>query len=133
MKAIPITKGQKYTVYTYSNAATHSRTEVIIQSTLDSPELHLCPLGTNTGKHRIGTYTLTDDDQFHGHLDLDLNSTIILPGWDTPALPATTEFPATPEAIHEVLIRNINSHFERFELLATCPESPDTTTPNNPE
>ena len=128
MKSIPLISGQKYTVYTYTAARTNSRKEVVIQSTLESPEHHPCPFGTNNGTHRIGTYTMEDDDQPHCHLEIDLASTIILPGWDAPTLPATTEVPATPETIHKVLTNNINPHFERFELLATCPELPVTST-----
>ena len=97
------------------------RTEIIILSVLESPELHPCHNGAKCVKHRIGTYT-ADHSHSPAHLDIDLHGTLIIPGWDTPAIVGMMDSPLSPEELHEMLAANVNPHFERYELLAPCPK-----------
>ena len=127
MRTIPIISGGRYTLYSVSTATTAVRTEIVILSVLDSPELHPCHNGTKTGRHRIGTYT-SDHSQSQAHLDIDLHGTLIIPGWDTPASVGVMDSPPSPEELHEILAANVNPHFERYELLAPCPDTLDSST-----
>jgi len=127
MRTIPIISGGKYTLYAAATATMPVRTEIIILSVLESPEFHPCHNGTKCVKHRIGTYT-ADHSQSQAHLDIDLHGTLIIPGWDTPAIVGLMDSPPSPEKLHEILAANVNPHFERYELWVPCPDTLDSST-----
>jgi hypothetical protein len=127
MRTIPIISGEKYTLYAVSTATTAVRTEITILVVLDTPEFHSCHNGAKCVKHRIGTYT-ADHSHSPAHLDIDLHGTLIIPGWDTPAIVGMMDSPPSPEELHEILAVNVNPHFERYELLAPCPDTLDSLT-----
>jgi hypothetical protein len=137
MKSIPITAGSKYTLFTVSSSAMTERKEVIVISVSDTPEFRPRYNGSQSGKYRIGTYkTGRKHEQFH--LDIDLNGTLVIPGWERVilcdhekhgsfAMSATLNLAATPEAIRDMLTKNINPHFERYELIVAYPVPLDSS------
>lgn len=111
------------------------RKEVIVISVSDNPEFRPRYNGSQSNKYRIGTYK-TGRKHKQSHLDIDLNGTLVIPGWERGilcdhekhgafAISATMNLAATPEAIRDMLTKNINPHFERYELIVAYPEPLD--------
>ena len=137
MKSIPIIAGQKYTLYSVSSSAMADRKEVIIMSLIETPEFRPGQSGSRCGRYRIGTYRKARQREIY-HLDIDMLGTLVIPGWEREvlcdhekhgsfAISATMNLAASPEAIREMLARNVNPHFERYELIVACPEPLDST------
>ena len=136
MKSIPIISGSKYTLITVSSSATTERKEVIVESVSDNPEFLPRYNGAHCGNHRIGTYK-TDGEHEQYHLDIDILGTLVVPGWDSEvmcnrgkhgsgATSASMNNFATPDAISDILRRNLNPHFARYEFIVTNPKPLDT-------
>ena len=136
MKSIPIISGTKYTLITVSSVAKTERKEVIIESVSDNPEFRPLHNGAQCGKYRIGTYK-TDDEHEQNHLDIDLLGTLVIPGWEravtcnrkkhgSGTASDSMNYFAAPEAISDMLRRNVNPHFERYEFIVANPEPLDT-------
>jgi len=112
------------------------RKEVIITSVSDNPEFRPRYNGGQCGKYRIGTYK-TEGEREQYHLEIDLFGTLVIPvserevicdreNHGSVASSGTTNLFATPEAISDMLRRNVNPHFERYEFIVANPEPPDT-------
>ena len=108
------------------------RKEVLIESVSDNPEFRPRYNGSQCGKYRIGTYK-TEADLGEHALDIDLHGTLVIPGWKrevmcdrdkhgSGATSANMNHFTTPEAISDMLRRNVNPHFERYEHIVANPD-----------
>jgi len=131
MKRIPLIPDHKYTMFSFDAPALTSRKEILLESVRDKPEFRRSHTGA-VAIYRLGTYWFSRV-RTPFQLDVDLHRTLILPGWDhgIPCIPglrrafavsATVNFVPSPEAIHNIISKNLNPHFQRYDLIARCPE-----------
>jgi len=125
MKAIPAIPGNKYTILTLSPKATLRRKEVVIVSTLKVPELRPSPNESKAVRYCIGTHTLAHDGECRD-LDIDILGALVIPGWNQFTNPSAVHHALSLEAIRKILDANLNPHCERYELLASRHDLPDS-------
>jgi hypothetical protein len=134
IKSIPIKEGEKYTVYSLSGMATTSRREIIVTSTLETPEFRKSYTSEQPsvyGNWRLGAYREQRKRKQY-HLDIKADRDLILNGWnhlltDAEAYNcycgnACLNLAGTVEDVKGVIYRNINNNFSNHDILLAYPE-----------
>jgi hypothetical protein len=135
MQPIPIVLGHRYTIYTVATSALTTRTEIAVMSLIENKEFKADSPGSMRGRHRIGTYKQSGKRKSY-YLDLHLTGTLVIPGWNLGILcdhekyhsfvmSATMNLAGTPEAIREMVDRNINPNFSEHDRIVAYPEPLD--------
>lgn len=135
MQPIPIVLGHRYTIYTVASSALTTRTEIAVMSLIETHEFKADFPGCMRGRHRIGTYKQAHKRKSF-YLDINVTGTLVIPGWNIGILcdhekhhsfvmSATMNLAATPEAIREMVDRNINPNFSEHDRIVAYPESLD--------
>jgi hypothetical protein len=132
MQPIPIVPGHRYTIYTVASSALTTRTEITVMSLIEKGEFKADCTGSIRGRHRIGTYKQARKRKSF-YLDINVAGTLVIPGWNLGILcdhekhhsfvmSATMNLATTPEAIREMVDRNINPNFSEHERIVAYPE-----------
>ena len=139
IQPIPLSPGQKYTVYSISDGAMTSRQEITVTSVLKVPVFRPAHSHATRGRHRLGTFRVF---RKRGEFQLDLNvaGALIVPGWghlqadhevyDSFAVSATLNLAGTPEAVRELVTRNINPNYCQHDRIIAYPEALNSQVPN---
>ncbi|MFT4177416.1 MAG: hypothetical protein QM627_12275 [Luteolibacter sp.] len=135
---LPIQSGQKYTLYQCGESAITHRDEIIVASVSSVPIFTPDFQGSTRGKYRFGTFKrFRKRGEFH--LDLRLQKTLVIPGWDHLFVDheafgnfqcsATINIAADVEKVRKLVEMNINRHFTAHDTIVAFPlpwnEMPD--------
>ena len=131
MQPIPIVIGHRYTIYTVASSALTTRTEIAVLRLMEKIEFKPDYPGSMRGRHRIGTYKQARKQKTY-YLDLNVAGTLVIPGWNLGILcdhekyhsftmSATMNLAAAPEAIREIVSRNINPNFSEHDRIIAYP------------
>jgi hypothetical protein len=126
IQKIPLTSGQKYTLYHCSESAMSQREEITVASVLEEPVFRPAYVGASRGKYRLGTYKrFRKRGEFH--LDVKASETLIVPGWGhlmvdheaygNFACSATLNIAGTLEEVCRLVEANINPNFAAHDTL----------------
>ena len=134
IKPIPLSLGDKYTVYSLSGMATTSRREVTLTSVLEVPEYrksYVSDTPSAYGNWRLGAYREYRKRKQY-HLDIKADQALVIPGWnhletDADAYHcfcgnACINLAGSVEEVREMVQNNINQNFSNFDILLAYPE-----------
>lgn len=137
IKAINLTSGEKYTIYSLSGMASTRRVEITVTSILDTPEYRKAFVSDTPSVHgnwRLGAYRPNRKRKQY-HLDICAGKDLIIPGWghlqtDSEAynsfsMNACMNFAGTPEQVRKLVDKNINQHFSNYDILLAYPMPQD--------
>ena len=131
MQFIAIVIGYRYAIYTVASSALTTHTEIAVLELMGKIEFKPDYPGSMRGRHRIGTYKQARKQKSY-YLDLNVAGTLVIPGWNLGILcdhekyhsftmSATMNLAATPEAIREIVNRNINPNFSEYDRIIAYP------------
>ncbi|RYG96445.1 MAG: hypothetical protein EON58_12085 [Alphaproteobacteria bacterium] len=128
---IPLKPGELYTSYSVSDSAMTTRTEFKVVTVLEVPEFRPDYLNAPRGKWRLGTIKIGLKRTLF-HLDVRAAGTLFMPGtghlladheaYNSWAMSATLNIAGSPEAIRELVGKNINPHFAQHDRIIAYPE-----------
>jgi len=109
-----------------------TRQEVTVTRVLPTPEFRSAYVNSTRGCYRLGTFKVSRK-RSEFYLDLKASGTLIIPGWNTGvladheahnsfAMSATMNLAASPEAIRELIEKNINPNFSQFDRIIAYPK-----------
>ena len=127
MQPIPIVIGHRYSIYTVASSALTTRTEIVVTGLIEKNEFKPDYPGSMRGRHRIGIYKQARKRKSF-YLDINVSGTLVIPGWNLGILcdhekyhsftmSARMNLAATPEAIREMVSRNINPNFSEHDRI----------------
>lgn len=130
IQKIPLMPGKSYTSYSISDSAITSRSEFTVVTVLEEPEFLPDYVNALRGKWRLGTIKIGRKRKLF-HLDVRAGGSLIVLGtghlladheaYDSWAMSATLNIAGSPEAIRELVNRNINPHFDQHDRIVAYP------------